>query len=75
MYITSRQLKTMIKEGYIHGDITMNKVNDANNEESNAIGRYETDIKEQTVRIKSRQVMINDRMKPTKMMKKKTDFH
>lgn len=70
----------MKKERYIHaylihGDITMSKVNDADNEKANDIGKYETDIREETVRIKSRQVMMSDRKKPTEIMKMKADHH
>lgn len=36
---------------------------------------YKTDIKEQTVRIKSRQMMMSDRIKRSKMMKKKAGYH
>lgn len=37
--------------------------------------KYKPDIKEQTVRIKSRHVMMSDGKKPTKMRKMKADYH
>lgn len=49
------------------------KANDAGNEETNDIGKYKTDIKEQTLRVKNRQMMISDRKKLTKMMQVKAD--
>lgn len=47
----------MIHTYLIHGDITMSEVNDADDEETDNIVKYKTNIREQTVGIKNRQVM------------------
>lgn len=80
IYITSRKMKTMdgmmgryIPHKQRHYDEY--KPNDAGNKKANDIGKYKTDIREETVKIKSWQVMMSDRKKPTKMTKMKANFH
>lgn len=65
----------MIHAYLIHGDITMSEVNDANDEKANDIEKYKTNIREETVRIKSRQVVMSDGKNPKKLMKMKANFH
>lgn len=78
IYITSRKMKTRMMGRYIphkwrHYDEY--KPNDAGNKKANDIGKYKTDIREEAVRIKSKQMMLSERRKPKKVMKMKADYH